>query len=203
MTLSAAPAIANTVLLVRHAATSWTGRWWCGRADPPLTAEGRRAAQRLAVDLRAELGVSEGATQGVPPFALLVSPARRSRQTAGPIEAVFGVRADLEPDLVEVDVGDAEGLDWPTLELRLPSVAEAIVRGVQPDWPGGETRVDVERRASRAADRIRTAALDRPVVVVAHGAILHAIGAQLVGDRAAVAPLGPTELLRLDPVAGR
>jgi probable phosphoglycerate mutase len=203
VSLPAAPTIANTVLLVRHAATSWTGRRWCGRADPPLTAEGQRAARRLASDLRAELAVPEARLSGSPPFVLLVSPARRARQTAAPIEASFGVRADLEPDLVEVDVGDAEGLDWPTLETRFPSAAEAIGRGLQPDWPGGETRLDVERRASRAADRIRTAALDRPVLVVAHGAILHAITAQLAGDSTALASLGPTEFRRLDPAVRR
>jgi broad specificity phosphatase PhoE len=203
VSLTAAPTIANTVLLIRHAATSWTGRRWCGRADPPLTAEGHRAAQRLAGDLRAELAVSDAGTSASPPLVLLVSAARRARQTAAPIEASFGVRADLEPDLVEVDVGDAEGLDWPALETRFPSVAEAIGRGVQPDWPGGETNVDVERRAARAADRIRTAALKRPVLVVAHGAILHAITAQLAGDPAALVSLGPTEFVRLDPVENR
>jgi broad specificity phosphatase PhoE len=203
VSVTAASTIDNPVLLVRHAATSWTGRRWCGRADPPLTTVGRRAARRLAGDLRAELAVSGPWTSGSLPFVLLVSPALRARQTAAPIEASFGVHPDLEPDLIEVDVGDAEGLDWPTLETRFPSVAEAIGRGVQPDWPGGETRVDVERRASRAADRIRMAALDRPVLVVAHGAILHAITAQLVGEFAPLAPLGPTEFLRLDPVASR
>jgi len=203
VSLTAPPTIANTVLLVRHAATSWTGRRWCGRADPPLTADGQRAARRLAGDLRAELAMSGAGTPGSPPFVLLVSPARRARQTAAPIEASFGVLAELEPDLIEVDVGDAEGLDWPALQVRFPSVGEAIGRGAQPDWPGGETRIDVEHRASRAADRIRTAALHRPVLVVAHGAILHAISVQLVGDVAALAALGPTEFLRLDPVASR
>jgi ribonuclease H / adenosylcobalamin/alpha-ribazole phosphatase len=203
VSLTAASTIANPVLLVRHAATSWTGRRWCGRADPPLTAAGQRAAHRLARDLRAELAVVGSGNSGSPPFVLLVSPARRARQTAAPIEASFGVQADLEPDLIEVDVGDAEGLAWPALETRFPSVAEAIGRGFQPDWPGGETRVDVERRASQAADRIWTAALHRPVLVVAHGAILHAITAQLVGDSAAISSLGPAEFLRLDPVVSR
>jgi broad specificity phosphatase PhoE len=103
------------------------------------------------------------------------------------------------PDLVEVDVGAAEGLDWPTLESRFPSVAATIGQGLQPDWPGGETGADVAYRAVRAADRIRTAAIDGPVLVVAHGAILHAIQAYLIGDSQTHEALGPGAWLRLDP----
>jgi probable phosphoglycerate mutase len=198
----AAPTLENTVVLIRHAATSWTGRRWCGRADPPLTAAGRTAARQLAADLRAELGAPASATAdagtGARPIALLVSPARRARQTAAAITAVFGARPVVEPDLVEVDVGEAEGFDWPTLEARFPDVAVAIGNGVQPDWPGGETRADVERRAQRAADRIRAAATAGPVIVVAHGAIIQAIAGRLIGDGFAHEGLGPGAWLRLD-----
>ena len=198
MSVSVAPAIANTVVLVRHAATSWTGRRWCGRADPPLTAAGRTAARQLAADLLAELAAPASCTISDRPVTLLVSPARRARQTAAPISAAFDVDALVEADLVEVDVGDAEGFDWPTLETRFPDVAAAIGDGRQPDWPGGESRADVARRAQRAADRIR-AATAGPVIVVAHGAIIQAIAGQLIGDGSGRQGLGPGAWLRLDP----
>jgi broad specificity phosphatase PhoE len=199
VSLAAAPAIAYRVVLVRHAATSWTGRRWCGRADPPLTAAGRIAARQLAADLHVEFGRPASRTCDARTVALLVSPARRARQTAAPITAAFGVEAVVEADLVEVDVGEAEGFDWPTLETRFPDVAAAIGQGIQPDWPSGETRADVARRAMRAVERIRTAATSGPVIVVAHGAILHAIAAQLIGDGRAREGLGPGAWLRLDP----
>ena len=199
MSLSAAPAIAHTVVLVRHAATSWTGRRWCGRADPPLTAAGRTAARQLAADLLAELGPPGSFTTAERPVALLVSPARRARQTAAPISAAFGVDALVEADLLEVDVGAAEGFDWPTLETRFPDVAAAVGNGLQPDWPGGETRADVARRAARAADRIRAAAIAGPVIVVAHGAIIQAIARELIGNGPTRKGLAPGAWLRLDP----
>jgi len=188
-----APSVAHRVLLIRHAATSWTGRRWCGRADPILSTDGRRAARRLGPAVSVALGDHSG---GV---ALLISPARRARQTAANIETALGVTAALEPDLLEVDVGVAEGLDWPTLEMRHPELAADIARGIQPDWPGGETRADVVRRAARAAQRIRAAAARRPVVIVSHGAILHAIAILLVEDGRPLGGLLPGEILRLDP----
>ena len=197
---SGAASISHPVLLIRHAATAWTGRRWCGRADPVLTAEGRDAARRLANDLAGELASPRSprrhADGGI---ALLVSPARRARQTAAFIEAVSRVAAIVEPDLVEVDVGVAEGLDWTSLERRFPTIAAEIVRGFQPDWPGGESRADVDWRAALMADRIRAVATERTVIVVSHGAILHAIAALLVDDDRPLAALGPAAMLRLDP----
>jgi len=190
-------AIANTVLLARHAPTNWTGRRWCGRADPPLTAAGRRVARDLARALVAELG-EQVAPRGV---ALFNSPAQRARQTAASIAVAFDTDAAIDPDLVEVDVGAAEGLEWAALEMRFPLVAAAIARGEQPDWPDGETSSEVRQRAARAVERIRAAAIDRPVVVVSHGAILHAIATGLVVDPGALDALAPAAYLRLDPLS--
>ncbi len=201
--------IGHPVLLIRHAATSWTGRRWCGRADPVLSGDGRRAARRLAKDVAAELTsprtpLSEPDGGEAPldrsnGIVLLVSPARRARQTAAFIEAALGVAAIVEPDLIEVDAGVAEGLDWPALERGFPTIAAEIARGFQPDWPNGETWADVNRRAARMADRIRADATGRTVIVVSHGAILHAIAALLVEGARPLAALGPAAILRLDP----
>jgi len=192
------PSIANTVLLARHAPTSWTGRRWCGRADPPLTPAGRREARELATNLVALLA---SATLGTDPRAvtLLISPARRARQTAAAVAVGLGIDAVIDPDLVEVDVGAAEGLEWAALEMRFPFVAAAIGRGEPPDWPGRETGSEVRRRAARAVERIRAASIDGPVVVVSHGAILHAIATVLVVDPDGLCALGPAAYVRLDP----
>jgi len=201
--MHASRSIANTVVLVRHAPTSWTGRRWCGRADPPLTAVGRRVARDLADEIVSELGEREapsGACSDRHAVRLLVSPARRARQTASPIELALGLDAVIDPDLVEVDVGAAEGLEWTALERRFPLVAAAIARREQPDWPAGETASEVRRRADRAVERILAAALGGPVVVVSHGAILQAIAALLVLDPRSLTGLGPAAYLRVDPL---
>ena len=189
--------LAHPVLLIRHAATSWTGKRWCGRADPGLTIAGHRAARMLADDVGREMGAMSTPV-------LLVSPASRARQTAAPLEVALGIRAMIDEDLLEVDVGAAEGLDWTGLEARFPTVAADVARGIQPDWPDGEARDDVDRRATRIVARIRGLATDGPLVVVSHGAILHAIARRLAPTSSPEPEaLGPAGILRFHPAPPR
>jgi broad specificity phosphatase PhoE len=200
---AAPPAIARPVFLVRHAATSWTGSRWCGRADPGLTAAGEQAAVEMAADLAARVADGAAAARIGRPV-LLVSPARRARQTAAALTAALGVEPTIDDDLVEVDVGACEGLTWEELGTRHPDVAAAIGRGEQPDWPGGESRAEVAERAALVADRIVAATPDATVIAVSHGAILHAIATRLaaaaiVETGSPIPALGPAAILRLDP----
>jgi broad specificity phosphatase PhoE len=203
-TVPSSPAIAHSVFLVRHAATSWTGNRWCGRADPDLTAAGEEAALAMAADLAAMLADRSPAPDESHQVALLVSPARRARQTAAAVAAAIGAEPLVEDDLIEVDVGSCEGLTWLDLEARHPGLAADIGRGEQPDWPDGESRAEVAARAARMADRIVEAAQDATVIAVSHGAILHAIATRLAagavaGSGSPVPALGPAAFLCLDP----
>jgi broad specificity phosphatase PhoE len=69
-----------------------------GRADPGLTDEGRRQADRLAELLSRE-----------EPVAVLTSPLLRSRETAEVIAAACGLEAEPDERLVEIDWGAWEG----------------------------------------------------------------------------------------------
>jgi probable phosphoglycerate mutase len=194
---STTASIAHPVFLIRHAATSWTGKRWCGRADPGLTVAGHRAARLLADGVAREVAAMSSA-------ALLVSPAHRARQTAAPLETTLGIRALIDEDLLEVDVGVAEGLDWTGLEKRFPTVAAEVAQGIQPDWPDGESRDEVERRAARMVERIRALATDGPLIVVSHGAILHAIARRLAPTSSPdPMALGPAGVLRFQPAPPR
>jgi broad specificity phosphatase PhoE len=175
-------ALDHPVWLVRHAPTSWTGRRWCGRADPPLNRSGRAAAVDLARRLAGELP---------PDTVVWTSPARRARATALAIATEVGLATAVDPDLVEVDVGLAEGLTWDEMTERLPDVAAAILRGEPVNWPGGESRAAVRERAQEVVTRLAAAAVGQPVVVVSHGAFLHAVVAALV-ERAAGPDAPPT-----------
>ena len=181
----------HRVWLVRHAPTSWTGRRWCGRADPPLSAAGRLVARSLAGRLAAEL----------PSDALIwTSPACRARSSARAIAASAGLVTTVDPELVEVDVGRLEGLTWAELSTREPSVAAAIARGDPFDWPDGEPHAAVVERARRVAARLRSAARSRPVLVVSHGAFLHFVAEQLTDAEPGVLEAG--QVLRLEPRDG-
>lgn len=189
--MTAPASIAATIWLVRHAATRWTGVRWCGRADPPLTAAGRRAARALASQLRAELPAATPVVR---------SPAARARETAEPIASALGSRVAVLDELIEVDVGRAEGLTWAELSVSEPALAEAISAGGPVDWPGGESALEVAGRAVTAAARIEALAAGGPIVVVSHGAFLHVLGGFLGGQPDRV-PLGAAGVLRIAPSA--
>jgi ribonuclease H / adenosylcobalamin/alpha-ribazole phosphatase len=185
-----APAAAHPVWLVRHASTAWTGRRWCGREDPPLTFAGRREARELAVRLRPEL----------PPGTLIrTSPLRRAVATAGAIASLARLPLEVDPDLIEVDVGRIQGLTWGEVEAREPATASALLAGGDVDWPGGETVAATRTRAGRVVERLDSLRGVRPVVLVSHGAFLHALASMLAADGEGTELLGPAGLLRLAP----
>ena len=161
---------------MRHGATEWSaaGRH-TGRTDVPLTAEGEAQARRLGEALAGQR------------FGLvLVSPLARARRTCE--LAGFGGQAEVDPDLVEFDYGDYEGL------------TSAQIRESVPGWtiwsgtcPGGETLAQVGARADRVVARVRASGAD-DVALFAHGHVLRILAARWCG-------LDPAEgrCLSLDP----
>lgn len=147
------------LILVRHAPTSWSGRRFCGRGDPPLNPAGHAVARRLAADLAAAL----------PPGGRIVSsPARRARQTADAIaRAIPGARVELDDRWSEVDFGIAEGLTFDELARVAPDLADRLCHGEDAiDWPGGEA-------ASQFAERVAAAWRNlvqqpTPTILVSH-----------------------------------
>ena len=163
---------AGEVWLVRHAPTDWTGTRWCGRSDPPLTAEGRRLARATAARIAGELPAGP---------TILSSPLRRAHETALAIAAAIDRPVELVDELVEVDFGRVEGLTWGELSTRHAALAEAILAGGPVDWPDGETAHVVAARAAHVAAIVRARSLDGPLVVVTHGRLLAALRPELAG----------------------
>jgi ribonuclease H / adenosylcobalamin/alpha-ribazole phosphatase len=149
----------TAIILVRHAATTWSGLRYCGRADPPLSPAGRRMADDLGVRLAPTL------PGGV---RIVTSPSRRTRATAGAIASRLpGTTMEIDDRWLETDVGLAEGLTFDEVAARFPTLAEALLaEAVEIDWPGGETAAALRRRIADAwAAVIETG---RPTVVVSH-----------------------------------
>jgi probable phosphoglycerate mutase len=152
----------NDVWLIRHGETEWSrsGRH-TGLTDLPLTAAGRRAARSLAPVLTRES------------FALvLTSPRQRARETCE--LAGLGDRARVDPDLVEWNYGEYEGL------------TSVEIRGRSPGWllftdgaPGGERPEDVSRRVDRVIGQARVAPGN--VAIFAHGHLLRSLAARWLG----------------------
>lgn len=179
----------HAIWLVRHASTSWTGVRWCGRANPPLDPRGDAEASALAAELGPELA---------PDTVILASPAERTLATARALTVGLDLPITAVEDLLEVDVGRIEGLTWQDLSTGEAELAAAIAAGDRIDWPGGESGADVDARAARVAERILAAARATPVVVVSHGAVLHAI-ARSLDVRPLPPPLEPATALWIAP----
>jgi probable phosphoglycerate mutase len=158
-----------TVYLARHGETAWslTGQH-TGLTNLPLTERGRQNATLLGARLR-----------GMNFSKVFTSPLQRAAQTCE--LAGYGAVAQTDPDLVEWNYGDYEGL----------RSADILARN--PDWqlfrdgcPGGESPAQVGARADRVVQRLRD--LNGNVLVFSSGHFLRTLAARWLG---------------LEPAAGR
>jgi alpha-ribazole phosphatase len=153
----------TTIVLVRHAPTTWSGRQYCGHADPPLSAAGRRKAEELATELAPILPAR---------VRIVSSPSRRAIATAAAIaRRLTDASIEVDDRWLETDVGLAEGLTFDEVAERFPDLAAGLASGsASIDWPGGETAAELERRIDAAWTAI--VAASRPAVVVSHAGSL-------------------------------
>jgi probable phosphoglycerate mutase len=154
--------MSGKVFVIRHGETAWSvSGQHTGVTDIPLTDNGRRLAEKLRPILARES------------FSLvLVSPLQRARETCE--LAGVGGQAVVEPDLMEWNYGEYEGL------------TPAQIHATRPGWlvfrdgaPGGETPEEVAARIDRVITRARAA--DGDVALFAHGHVLRALAARWIG----------------------
>ena len=129
--------------LIRHGETAWTktGRH-TGLTDIPLTAHGEGQALRLGEHLR-------GRTYA----HVFTSPLQRARRTCE--LAGFSSAAQIDPDLVEWNYGDYDGLTRTEILTRCPGW-----KLFRDGCPNGESVAEVGTRADRVVGRLRTLAGD-------------------------------------------
>ena len=126
------------VYLARHGETAWslTGQH-TGLTDLPLTERGERNARQLGERLR-----------GLTFAKVYTSPLQRAARTCE--LAGFGAVAEVDPDLVEWDYGQYEGLR--TAEIRVKHPGWLLFRD---GCPGGESPAQASARADRVVSRLR------------------------------------------------
>lgn len=149
------------VYLLRHGETEWSlNGQHTGVTDIPLTENGRMAARLLQPVLAEET------------FTLvLTSPLQRARETCE--LAGLGQLANIEPDLIEWNYGEYEGLK--TEQIRLTRPGWSVFRD---GCPGGESPEQVGARADRVLTKIR--ATEGDVALFAHGHILRVLAARWI-----------------------
>jgi probable phosphoglycerate mutase len=156
------------IILVRHAATAWTGSRYSGRSDPPLDAAGVAAAQRLAVDLAPTLA---------PGTHIVTSPLRRAHATATAVANAAGIEViTIDERWREADFGIAEGLTFDEIARLAPDLARRVGAGdAEIDWPEGERAGELAERVTAAWREVVEAGV--AAVVVSHaGPLRIAIG---------------------------
>jgi len=125
--------------VARHGETAWSlSGQHTGLTDLPLTPNGERNARRLGERLK-----------GMTFARVFTSPLQRAARTCE--LAGFGTVVETDPDLVEWNYGQYEGL------------RSADILAERLDWqlfrdgcPGGESPAEVGERADRVVQRVRT-----------------------------------------------
>ncbi len=150
------------VFAIRHGETAWSlSGQHTGTTDIPLTDSGRQLAERMRSVLAAKA------------FELvLCSPMHRARETCE--LAGLGSKAVIDPDLLEWNYGEYEGL------------TPKQIQEIAPGWlifrdgcPGGETPAHVGARVDRAIARSR--AVQGDTVLFSHGHVLRVFVARWIG----------------------
>jgi broad specificity phosphatase PhoE len=158
------------ITLVRHgkAAAGWED------SDPPLDVTGHAQAEAMAQAI------------GGPPRALITSPLRRARDTAAPLERLWGVTATIEPRVGEVVA---------------PDEFDVATRGtwLQGFLAGTYSDAGVEYCAWRDSVLATLRALQGDTVVVSHFVAINvAIGKALGVDRVLCQPVDNCSCTTID-----
>lgn len=148
--------------MARHGETAWSlSGQHTGLTDLPLTAQGEQNARWL-----------EKRLGGLTFAKVFTSPLQRARRTCE--LAGFSAAAEIDPNLVEWNYGEYEGLKSTEIHAK------------RPDWqlfrdgcPGGESPEQIGRRADGVVNRIR--AINGDVLIFSSGHFLRVLAARWLG----------------------
>lgn len=133
--------------------------------DIPLTENGRMLATQLGRVLAKVVFTG-----------IFTSPLQRARETCD--LAGLGARAEIDPDLMEWNYGEYEGLTPKEIEAKAPGWML-----FREGCPGGESPEDVGRRAGLVIERMR--AMEGDIALFAHGHFFRVFAARWIGLPAA------------------
>ncbi|MGB3771028.1 MAG: histidine phosphatase family protein [Rhodococcus sp. (in: high G+C Gram-positive bacteria)] len=160
------------LILLRHGQTEYNaGSRMQGHLDTELTDLGRTQAEVAARDL---------ATRA--PSRIVSSDLRRAHDTASALSTATGVSVEVDDRLRETHLGEWQGLTHLEVDAVSPGIREIWRADATFRPPGGESRIDVARRAMPVVEELLKDATwtTDPVVLVAHGGTIAALTAALL-----------------------
>lgn len=197
------------LLLLRHGVTPLTGekRFSGLGGDPELIADGlaqaKAAAQRLAgrAGFAGQSGPGSAADgSGDPRYgridAIVVSPLRRTQQTALAVADATGLEPRPEAGFRELDFGDFEGLTFAEARERYSRELADFLSSSHIPAPGGESVEQVAARVAVARDRTIVRFPRKTVLVVTHVTPIKVLICQALG-----APLEAVHRMELSPAS--
>jgi glucosyl-3-phosphoglycerate phosphatase len=166
------------LVMLRHGQTEWNaGNRMQGQLDTDLSELGR--AQAVAV---AEVLAKRH------PLLIVSSDLRRAYDTAAVLTERTGSPLVVDERLRETHLGDWQGMNHSEVDAAAPGARVAWRNDATWAPHGGESRVDVARRSLPLVGELVDSQLDwgiddpeQPVVLVAHGGLIAALTARLVG----------------------
>jgi probable phosphoglycerate mutase len=159
----------TAILLIRHGDTDAVHNYIAGRDTTLLNERGIKQADELVTRLADQ-----------PISAIYTSPLPRTMQTATPLAHARSLQLHLSPEMLEVDFGE-----WTARTFE--SLAE------DPRWklwnayrsgsrtPGGESMVEVQRRAADFLAALHQRHRDQTIAVFSHGDVIRAALAHYLG----------------------
>lgn len=153
------------LILIRHGDIGQEFKGiFVGKTDVPLSAEGRRQAERLRPYL-----------ESGPLTAVLSSPQLRCRETARIAAERLGLPVEVDQDLREIDFGRWEHLTFDEIVSVDSSAVDGWARYDRDfTFPGGERIGDFLRRVSAVGDRLASRGTGRTIVFT-HGGVIRAL----------------------------
>ncbi len=148
------------LLVVRHGDTEFnSAQRFQGYSDIELSGAGYKQAERLRDRLAAERIDT-----------IYSSDLRRALATAEVISSRHQTGITTCPELREINYGRLEGLTFEEIGRLYPEVADWCVNwSPQLEFPGGESFGELKERVSAFLSRLRNQALEKTILIVAHG----------------------------------
>ncbi|HJP40884.1 MAG TPA: histidine phosphatase family protein [Dehalococcoidia bacterium] len=160
------------LFLVRHGETAHNRDGvGFGRTDVPLTELGERQADATGRRL-AKSGIELAIT----------SPLSRAKETARAIASCSGIELQEYEGLIELDVGETEGLPLTLVREKYPDFISSWIGadGFKPNFPGGESLLDVRERAAAILAEAEGMEVQN-LAIVSHNFVLRMILCDLIG----------------------
>ncbi|MCW1836801.1 MULTISPECIES: histidine phosphatase family protein [Bacillus] len=152
----------TAICLVRHGETDWNAaKRIQGRTDIPLNDTGKWQAEQTGLYLK-----------DVHWDVVISSPLSRAKETAQLILQHVHAPLVIMDDFIERDYGDAEGMSFEERQKLFPDKK----------YPNMESLEAMQDRMVEGIEKVRAAYPDQHVLIVAHGAAIHALLSTLADE---------------------